>query len=182
MTGGPSIPSGRPCVFFDRDGVVNHPPRLARYVRTWEEFDLIPGFLDALRVARDRGYEAAIVTNQKGLSTGALAPGEVDRIHRNLEDRLAKEGLALRALLVCPAADDAHPDRKPNPGMLIEAARRHGFDLRRSWIVGDQEKDIEAGRRAGCRTIRVCAPGTPTRADHLVPDVAGLAVLFRRVL
>jgi len=66
--------------------------------------------------------------------------------------------------------------------MLIEAARTHGLDLSRSWMVGDQEKDVEAGRRAGCRTVLVGEPAKPTKADHRVPDMAALVPFLRKHL
>jgi D-glycero-D-manno-heptose 1,7-bisphosphate phosphatase len=171
-----------PCVFFDRDGIVNRRPTLDRYVRTWEEFELIPEFVDALKVVRERGYEAVIVTNQKGISTGRMTQADVDRIHHNLRAALHTHGLHLRDVMVCSAPDDSHTHRKPNPGMLIEAARTHGLDLGRSWMVGDQEKDVEAGRRAGCRTVLVGEPVKPTRADHQVPDMAALVPFLRKHL
>ncbi len=171
-----------PCVFFDRDGIVNQRPTLDRYVRRWEEFELIPEFVDALQVVRERGYEAVIVTNQKGISTGRMTQADVDRIHHNLRGALHEHGLQLRDIMVCSAPDDDHTHRKPNPGMLIEAARRHGLDLSRSWMVGDQEKDVEAGRGAGCKTILVGPRNRPTAADHHVENMAALAALLQKVL
>lgn len=168
----------KPCVFFDRDGIVNRPPTRARYVRHWREFELVPEFLDVLRAVAEHGYEAVIVTNQRGITTGQMTQQDVDEIHRNLADTLRRHHLGLLDILVCPADDDRHPHRKPNPGMLLEAARRHQLDLDQSWMVGDSEKDVEAGRRAGCRTILVAAGHPETRADHVVRDMAELARFF----
>jgi histidinol-phosphate phosphatase family protein len=172
-------PRGRPCVFFDRDGIANRDPGPG-YVERWEDFHLLPAFVEALRVARARGYEAVVVTNQRGVGRGILSQAELDRIHRHFEAALATEGQRLTDLRVCTATDDADPRRKPNPGMLLEAAAAHGLDLARSWMVGDSERDVEAGRRAGCgATVRVAPAGTATAADHLVPDVAALPALLR---
>lgn len=172
----------KPCVFFDRDGIVNRPPTRARYVRNWGEFELVPEFLDVLRAVAERGYEAVMVTNQRGISTGQMTREDVDEIHQKLAATLRRHGLGFLDILVCPAADDGHPHRKPNPGMLLEAARRHDLDLARSWMVGDSEKDVEAGRRAGCRTILVAPGHSETRADHVVRDAAELASFFREHL
>jgi len=172
----------KPCVFFDRDGIVNHPPTKARYVRRWEEFELIPEFIDALKAVSAAGYEAVIVTNQKGISTGQMTAESVQQIHDNLVQLLKQHGVGLKDILICSAGDDTHPHRKPNPGMLIEAARRHGLDLERSWMVGDQEKDVEAGRRAGCRTVLVKAGDQPTAAEYRLQRMSELAGFLRQHL
>ena len=166
----------QPCVFFDRDGIVNAPPAAdRRYIERPEEFILLPEFLDALRVAQAHGYAAVIVTNQKGVATGQIAPEALAAMHQRLQDAVRRAGLRpLLDIRVSTATDDAHPERKPNPGLLLAAARDHGLDLPRSWMIGDHERDIEAGRRAGCRTVRV--GGTqPTAADVRVPDMSQLA-------
>jgi len=172
----------KPCVFFDRDGIINHPPTAARYVRNWSEFKLIPAFLDALRVTLEKGYEAVIVTNQKGVSTGRMTQADVDEIHDNLLALLEENGMSLRDIFVCTEGDDDHPHRKPNPGMLLEAAEKHGLDLTRSWMVGDNEKDVEAGRRAGCKTILVGDKGGDSTADYRMANMDGLAKFLREHL
>ncbi len=155
----------RPAVFFDRDGIVNRSPGTG-YVERWEDFHLLPAFIEALRIVRARGYEAVIVTNQRGVALGRLSRATLDDIHRRLRDRLRAEGLNLLDILDCTAHDDADPRRKPNPGMLLEAAARHHLDLVRSWMIGDSERDIEAGRRAGCAiTVRIAPDHEPTSAD-----------------
>jgi histidinol-phosphate phosphatase family protein len=145
----------RPAVFFDRDGIVNASPGPG-YVERREDFHLLPEFMDALRVVADRGYAAVVVTNQRGVGRGLMSQAELDRIHDGLVAALAGEGLKLADIRVCTAVTDDDPRRKPNPGMLVEAAATHALDLSRSWMIGDSEKDIEAGRRAGCAvTVRV---------------------------
>lgn len=172
----------KPCIFFDRDGIVNHPPTKARYVRHWGEFELIPEFIDVLKVVSRAGYEAVIVTNQKGISTGQMTAENVQQIHDNLVELLKKHDIGLRDILVCSAADDEHPHRKPNPGMLIEAARRHDLDLARSWMIGDHETDVKAGGRAGCKTVLVKAGEQPTAADFRVGTMAELKRLLEERL
>lgn len=172
----------KPCIFFDRDGIINVPPDPARYVTRVDRFFIIPDFIEALRVVANLGYSAVVVTNQRGVALGEMPMEEVDRIHRKLRDRLAEEGLALLDILVCPFDDDAHSWRKPNPGMLVEAARRHELDLSRSWMIGDSEGDIEAGNRAGCRTIRVAPLDRASAADHRVADMGGLPRLLTDLL
>ena len=171
----------KPAVFFDRDGIVNRSPGPG-YVERWEDFHLLPEFVEALRVVAARGYEPVLVTNQSGVGRGIMTPAALERIHANLRGALARHALALRDILVCTNPDDADPRRKPNPGMLLEAARDHGLDLARSWMIGDSESDIEAGRRAGCRTLRVAPPSASTSADERVPDMAALVDWLREHL
>jgi D-glycero-D-manno-heptose 1,7-bisphosphate phosphatase len=167
----------KPCVFFDRDGIVNRAPQ-TRYVERWADFFLIPEFIDSLRVVHAKGFEAVVVTNQKGVSTGAVAQHALDEIHSNLQAELKKRRLHLLDIVVCTDGDDASPRRKPNPGMLLDAAAAHGLDLARSWMVGDQAKDVEAGRRAGCRTVFVGPKSKPVQADYHVSNMTELVAFL----
>lgn len=172
----------KPAVFFDRDGIVNESPGPG-YVERPEDFHLLPEFVEALRVVLDCGYEAVVVTNQRGVGRGIMTMEALNVIHDGLRAALAERGLALRDLLACTAVDDADPRRKPNPGMLFEAAERHGLDLARSWMIGDSEKDIEAGRRAGCgRTVRVMSQAFDAEADITLPSMSDVVVYLRRHL
>ena len=143
--------------FFDRDGVVNQVPQNGkRYIETWEEFFLMPGFVDVMRRVTDAGFISVVITNQRGVGRGIVPREELERIHGNLKQELeASHGLALTDIYYCPHAEDGCACRKPAPGMILEASATHDIDLSLSWMVGDQPKDIEAGRAAGCRTIYV---------------------------
>jgi histidinol-phosphate phosphatase family protein len=173
----------RKCVFFDRDGIVNRAPGDGRYVRNWRGFRLLPGFVDVLRLARARGYEAVVVTNQRGVARGLMTQAAVDDIHARLRRALSvRHGLALLDVLCCPHEEGTCGCRKPRPGMLLTAAAEHGIDLKASWMVGDHESDIEAGQRAGCRTVLVGAGDGPSTADYRVSDLAALRTLLARLL
>jgi histidinol-phosphate phosphatase family protein len=169
-------------VFFDRDGVVNASPGPG-YVERWEDFHLLPGFVKALAVVRAKGYDAVVVTNQRGVSLGRVAAGTVADMHDRLRAvLLRRHGLALLDVLVCPHGnEDGCGCRKPRPGMLLEAARRHGIDLAASWMVGDNPRDVQAGQAAGCRTVFVGREAEPA-ADRCVPDVDALAELLAELL
>jgi D-glycero-D-manno-heptose 1,7-bisphosphate phosphatase len=165
----------RKCVFFDRDGIVNESPSPRRYVERWEDFRLLPPFVRLLRRTAEAGYAAVVVTNQRGVALGAVAELELERIHRLLRERLKREhGLELLDILYCPHDEGTCQCRKPRPGMLLEAARRHGLDLKGSWMIGDSETDVEAGRRAGCRTVLVGGAAGSSIADIRVADLAEL--------
>ena len=175
-------PALRPCVFFDRDGVANRSPGPG-YVNHLDDFHILPGFADCVRVAAEKGYPAVVVTNQRGLSRGITPPAQLDAMHAKLRAELAAEGLGLLDILICTADDDAHPDRKPNPGMLRTAAERHGLDLAKSWMVGDRESDVKTGQNAGVAATVLVDPGTaPTAATWRVPDMPACAALLRAKL
>ncbi len=175
--------SGRPAVFFDRDGIVNVRPVRTRYVETTADFHLIPAFFDALRLVRNRGYAAFIVTNQRGVGLGIMTPETLNAIHNELIRHLRDQNLALDGIRVCTADDNSHPDRKPNPGLLLGAASEHRLDLAKSWMIGDRESDVLAGLRAGCRTILVSDDtDSPSQAKFRIPDMHHLIPLLDRVL
>jgi histidinol-phosphate phosphatase family protein len=148
----------RSAVFLDKDGtlVENLPFNVdpARMV-------LAPGAAPALRRLARLGYRLFVVSNQAGLALGRFDTAALHRAWRHLRALLADEGVRLDGFYYCPH----HPEgtvpalstpctcRKPAPGLLRRAAREHGIDLPSSWMVGDILDDVEAGRRAGCRTV-----------------------------
>jgi D-glycero-D-manno-heptose 1,7-bisphosphate phosphatase len=142
----------RRAVFLDRDGVLNrarvvdgvpHPPDSVK------DLELLPGVEEACRRLREAGLLLIVVTNQPDVARGAQTLEEVEALNRELSSRLP-----LDEIRVCPHDDgDACQCRKPAPGMLLDAARDRGIDLERSVMVGDRWRDVEAGRRAGCKTI-----------------------------
>ena len=163
------------CVFFDRDGIVNRSPGPG-YVERWDDFHLLPEFVDSLRIARNLGYVAVVITNQRGIAVGCMTTASVEDIHQRLRAELKDQhGLDLLDILYCPHdRDDGCDCRKPKPGMIREAARRHGIDLTQSWMIGDSHKDVEAGHSAGCRTVWVSTKATLGPADFVFTDMAAL--------
>ena len=175
-------PDLRPCVFFDRDGVANRSPGPG-YVNHLDDFHILPGFADCVRAAAEKGYPAVVVTNQRGIERGLTPPAQLDAMHAKLRAELAAEGLALLDIFICTSADDAHPDRKPNPGMLRAAAERHHLDLSKSWMIGDRESDVRTGQNAGVAATVLVDPGAaPTAATWRVPDMPACAALLREKL
>jgi D-glycero-D-manno-heptose 1,7-bisphosphate phosphatase len=170
------------CVFFDRDGVVNKSPGPG-YVERLEDFHLQPGFVAAARVARDRGYGVAVATNQRGVARGIVSMQTIEAIHAHLIAELARQGIALLGVFCCPHERDTCTCRKPQPGLLLAAAQAHNLDLGACWMVGDSETDIEAGRRAGCRTVLIAdKPGTKTRATLVAETIDSLAAVLEQAL
>jgi D-glycero-D-manno-heptose 1,7-bisphosphate phosphatase len=144
----------RRAVFLDRDGVLDaaivreglpYPPRSA------DEVELLPGVEEACSRLGAAGFDLVVVTNQPDIARGTQTLEAVRRINDAL---LA--ALPLDEVVICPH-DDAHgcDCRKPKPGMLVAAAERRGIDLSASFMVGDRWRDVEAGIRAGCRTLLI---------------------------
>lgn len=171
----------RRCVFFDRDGVVNRVPDPERYVTGWDKFHLLPAFVESLRIVRQRGWVAVIVSNQQGVGKGEFSAATVEEMHRNLRRVLAEQGLELLDIFYCPhLAVDNCGCRKPKPGMFLLAAEKHDIDLSASWMIGDQEHDVAAGHSAGCHCIRV--GGEKTTAEHHVGSMNELPALLDKIL
>lgn len=171
------------CVFFDRDGIVNVSPGPGRYVTGWRKFRLIPEFTVCLRKVLNLGYQAAIVTNQRGVARGLMSRADLKDIHRRLRRMLRRQyGLDILDIAFCPHDENECACRKPQAGMFFALARKHALDLSRCWMVGDSETDVEAGRRAGCRTILVARQKSETRADAEVSSMRVLAGKIEKII
>lgn len=167
--------SRRPALFVDKDGtlVVDLPYNADPARVEWQ-----PAAPQALAAVARAGLAIVVVSNQAGLALGRFTAAEFDGLRRAIARRLqAEAGVVLTDFVFCPHAPGADGApvcgcRKPEPGLLIDAAERHGLDLAASWMVGDTLDDVEAGRRAGCRAIlydsggeTVWRPG-PMRTPH----------------
>lgn len=157
------------CIFLDRDGVLN--VDRVDYVYRMEEFIIPPGVGEALRALKDAGYLLVIITNQSGIAKGVYKREDVFMIHQAIQDGT---GVELDDIYFCPYHEkfDSHSlTRKPGSLMIEKAAAKYNVDMDASWMVGDHERDITAGTRAGLRTIRLAPAGTETKATHLVEDL-----------
>jgi len=143
-------------VFLDRDGVINRKAPEGAYVTRWEEFQFLPGAAQAISLLNRAGWSVIVISNQRCVAKGLLSVAELESIHRKMREALAGEGARLDGIYYCP--HEKEPPcacRKPLPGMLLTAAEEHQIDLKSSWMVGDAESDMEAGKSAGCRTLRI---------------------------
>ena len=147
-------------IFLDRDGVINKHIGFLRHI---DDFELIEGVSDAIKYINQSGYLAIVVTNQPVIARGEVTWDELHEIHRKMETLLGKDGAYIDGLYICPH----HPDkgfegerpeykfdcdcRKPKPGLLLQAAQDFNIDLSQSYMIGDSERDVEAGRNAGCK-------------------------------
>jgi len=150
-------------VFIDRDGTIIED---ADYCSHPKQVRVFPGVPQALRRLKSNGFKLIVITNQSGIGRGFFTLDE----YRSVESEVSRQlghGL-IDATYFCPDVPGQHSsDRKPSPGMILQAKREHQIDLARSFFVGDKEIDVECGRNAGVRTIRV-----QTGFD---PDVSGSA-------
>jgi D-glycero-D-manno-heptose 1,7-bisphosphate phosphatase len=145
----------RPAAFLDRDGVINVDHG---YVHRVEDLVWIAGAPEAIRRLNEAGYLVIVVTNQSGIGRGYYDEAAMEAVHAALRARLAAAGATVDAIYACPYHPQArverfrhpdHPDRKPNPGLLLRAMREFAIDRERSFMIGDKDSDMEAARRAG---------------------------------
>lgn len=155
-------------VFLDRDGTVNEE---VGYLGHPEGLRLLPGVPAALAALQAAGWQLVIVSNQSGVGRGLFSAAAVEAVDARLRALLAAAGVRLTASYYCPHAPwESCTCRKPAPGLLLRAAADLDIDLTRSYMVGDQPRDVAAGRAAGCRTILLGPAADPT-ADVVLPDL-----------
>ena len=160
MTTPPAPAPLRPAVFLDRDGTINED---VGYLSELSHLTIYPWAIDAVRLLNRAGYLVVMVTNQGGIGRRMIRPGFLAELHAVIDARLAAGGAHVDGWYFCPHHPEALIEelrvvcgcRKPAPGLLLDAARDHGIDLDRSWIVGDKWSDIQAGQRTGGRGILV---------------------------
>jgi histidinol-phosphate phosphatase family protein len=177
-------------IFLDKDGTLvenvpyNVDPDLIR---------LAPGAVEGLSVLHAAGYRLLVISNQSGVARGLFPESALEAVERRLRQILAAAGVPLAGFYYCPH----HPEgtlreyavacecRKPEPGLILRAAREHAIEPARSWFVGDILDDVEAGRRAGCRTVliengneTIWKPGLMRRPHLVAADRAPAARLI----
>ena len=160
-------------VFLDRDGVIN----ATVYDRqrgvfdspySLDQFQLLPGAAEGIRLINDMGMLAIIVSNQPGIAKGKCSPQTMNEMTEKMKAELAAWGAHLDAIYYCFHHPEGIVDayravcqcRKPKPGMLLMAAQEFAIDLKRSYMIGDSPKDIQAGRAADCKTILIDQQGS----------------------
>ena len=158
---GKNLRNKQKAIFLDRDGTIN---KYVGYLRTPEQFELLEGVGEAIRKINLSGYLAIVVTNQPVIARGEVTVDGLQQIHNKMETMLGKEGAYLDGVYYCPH----HPNkgfageveelkvvcecRKPKAGLLLQAAKDFNIDLSQSWMIGDSENDVLAGKNAGCKT------------------------------
>ncbi len=165
-------------VFLDRDGTLNAE---VGYVTHPEMLTLLPGAAEAVADLCRAGWQVFVFTNQSGIGRGLYTETDLAAIHAKLITEIETAGGTISGIYSCPHAPDADCDcRKPLPGLLYRAAQEHSLDLTECVVIGDSQRDIEAGQAAGCRTILVLTGHTTNEladtfpiAPHLIcPDLS----------
>lgn len=171
----------RPAAFLDRDGTINVRAPEHDYIREPRDFRWIPGALEGMVVLARAGLPLVVVSNQRGVSRGLVSPSALEAIERIVQDGLAAHQCSVEAFRYCThRLEEECRCRKPRPGMLLDAAQELGIDLPRSWMIGDTPEDVEAGRAAGCRTIRLTP--TPVASEPTATSLLDAARIVVREL
>lgn len=151
-------------IFLDRDGTINC---YKGFLRNINEFELLPGVAEAIKKINGSGYLVIVITNQPVVARGEVTKDELRTIHNKMETLLGRAGAYLDAIYYCPHHPHKGYDgeikklkiecncRKPKPGLLLKAAEDFNIDLSMSWMIGDSESDIKAGKAAGCKTALI---------------------------
>lgn len=161
-------------VFLDRDGTINIEKE---YLYLTKDFEFVPGVPAAIKKLNDAGFLVIVVSNQSGVARGYYTEDDVYYLHSHIDNLLAEHGAHIDAWLFCPH----HPDgrgsyalpctcRKPEPGMLLQAAKRFHVDLEKSFMIGDKLIDIVAGKKAGCHSSFMVRSGYGAEQEILLPE------------
>lgn len=161
---GKNLSNKQKAIFLDRDGTIN---KYVGFLRDEKEFELLEGVASAIKEINNSGYLCIVITNQPVIARGEVTYDELETIHHKMETLLGYEGAYIDGLYFCPH----HPHkgyegeiaelkfdcdcRKPKPGMLLQAAADFNIDLSKSFMIGDSESDIKAGKAAGCRNVLI---------------------------
>ena len=150
----------RPCLFLDRDGVINHDP--GDYTKNLSEFTILPTVMEALTLTKNAGFEVVLITNQGGLAKGLYTHEDVADIHAHLKRVCEENGTPILDIFYSPH----HPStgkslsRKPGSLMVERACAKHQLDPTRSWMVGDKQRDLDAAAPVGVRGVLI-EPNAP---------------------
>jgi len=178
-------------VFLDRDGTI---ARDVHYCRRPEDFELLSTVPEAIKLLNENGFKVVIITNQSGIARGYFTEETLAQIHQKMENELAKYGAWVDAIYHCPHhPDDGCQCRKPKTALFLKAAEEHNIAPKNSYVVGDQQMDIDAGKALGCKTVlvttgpkpQISSPKSPVpgpKSANLNPELQMPAYTARNLL
>ena len=168
-------------VFLDRDGVINHDS--PDYIKSWEEFEFLPGSIDAIVELTRKHCPVIIISNQSAVGRNLMSRTELDRIFSNMDSAIESSGGRIMDIFACPHKPEDNCDcRKPGPGLIFKARDKYDIDLASAVMVGDSLRDIECARNAGCGRAVLVESGyeqidletqrhSNNEPDHIAPDL-----------
>lgn len=173
----------KPCIFFDRDGVINRSPGKG-YVLCWDQFEFNDGIIDAIKWVKEKNLLVILITSQRGVGKGLMSAADLLSIHSKMQDHLSEHNATFDAIYAYTESFDCPHQAKPDPEMILSAAKEYNLDLERCWMIGDSDRDIVMGRAAhlkGC--IRFLSDKLPeVEADHTVKNALDLKHLLEKIL
>jgi len=157
-------------ILLDRDGTVIEEKN---YLRDPAGVALLPGAVEGMRLLRDAGFGLVLITNQSGIGRGYFTLEDLDRVHERLRELLIEVGISLDGIYICPHAPEQECEcRKPKPKLALDAARDLGFDLTRSWMIGDKAADVGLARNCGAGAVLVrTGYGAEAEAEGVKPEI-----------
>jgi D-glycero-D-manno-heptose 1,7-bisphosphate phosphatase len=163
-------------VFLDRDGVINRKAPEGEYITRWEQMHFLSGVAPAISLLNEAGFRVIVVSNQRCVAKRLITTADLNTMHQRMADVLGESGARIDGIYYCPHENQpACGCRKPAAGMLLQAAREHRIDLAASWMIGDSESDVQAGRTAGCKTARLLL--SPDEASECAADLIAPSLL-----
>jgi len=154
-------------VFLDRDGVINRDS--SNYIKSWSEFEFIPGSLEAIRQLTLNGFVIIIITNQSMINRNMVSKKDLEHIHTMMKTDIRSHGGEIKDIFFCPHIPKDQCDcRKPEPGLIYQAAQKHQVDIKAAVMVGDSTKDIECARNAGCKHTVLVQTGNGAAAEKIL--------------
>lgn len=142
-------------VFLDRDGVINRCAPPHEYICSWDAFEFLPGVAQAISMLNKAGYLVIVVSNQRGIARGMLSPEGLQSINERMCAELEHCGAHIDAIYICPHEKGVCDCRKPKIGLFLQAERDFDIDKAGSWMVGDSQSDITAGRSYSVKTMLI---------------------------
>ena len=174
-------------LFLDRDGVINHEKHLD-YIHTWDEFHFYEGAVEAIGIFAKLFKYIIVVTNQKGIGKGVTKLADLQLIHTNMQKAIEAAGGKIDAIYFCPDLDESSPNRKPNPGMGLQAVKDlPGIDLTKAIMIGNTLSDMAFGRNLGIQTIflpttRPEVALNDIRIDAVYPSLLSFARALEKII
>lgn len=156
-------------IILDRDGVINYDSE--DYIKSAEEWQALPGSIEAIVDLKNAGYQIAVATNQSGLARGLFDLDDLEAMHAKLQGLLAERGCCIDAIFYCPhAPEDDCSCRKPRTGMLDALEQEFSTSLQGSWLVGDHLKDLQLALTKGCKPVLVLTGKGEATRNQIAAD------------